>query len=116
MSHLPPGFDPKYIQFFLRVQFCANLLVNFDMGILPAGSIKIKKELGLNNVWFGFLGSVVYGGQVLGSALASGLLQKWNPKYALSMCLFLNISTLLIFTQTDVYVLSAFCRFCTGLF
>jgi len=32
------------------------------MGILPAGSLKIKEELGLNNKEFGALGSVVYFG------------------------------------------------------
>lgn len=61
-SHLPPDFEPKKIQLFLIVQFCANLLINFDMGILPAGSVKIKQELKLDNTWFGFLGSVVYAG------------------------------------------------------
>jgi len=29
----------------LMVQFAANLFVNIDMGILPAGSLKIKAEL-----------------------------------------------------------------------
>jgi sugar phosphate permease len=86
------------------------------MGILPACTVKIKDELSLDNTWFGFLGSVVYGGQVIGSAIASGVLQKCNPKTFLSVCLFLNIITLVIFTLTDVYILLAFCRMCTGLF
>ena len=33
------------IQIVLYVIFFANLFVNVDMGILPAGSTKIKKEL-----------------------------------------------------------------------
>jgi hypothetical protein len=50
------------ISLFLIVQFLANLFVNIDMGILPAGSTAIKEELGLNNSGFGALGSVVYFG------------------------------------------------------
>ena len=80
------------------------------MGILPASTVKIKTELGLDNTWFGFLGSVVYGGQVIGSAIASGALQKINPKFFLSVCLALNILTLFIFTMTDIYIVLALCR------
>jgi len=80
------------------VQFFANLFVNIDMGILPAGSVKIKEELNIENTRFGFLGSVVYFGQTIGSALATGVLQSCNPKLVLGSCLFLNIGTLIIFT------------------
>ena len=86
------------------------------MGILPAGSTVIKKELKIDNTWFGFLGSIVYLGQTIGSALATGMLQCCNPKLILSLCLFLNIFTLILFTLTDVYIILAFCRMCTGLF
>ena len=101
---------------FLLVQFSANLFVNIDMGILPACTVKIKDELGLDNTWFGFLGSAVYGGQVIGSAIASMVLHKCNPKLFLSICLFMNIITLFVFTLTDTYIVLAFCRMCTGLF
>ena len=73
-EHLPPEYDHKVIALIIYFLFFANLFFNIDMGILPAGSIKIKKELKLNNSQYGVLGSVVYFGQVLGSALASGLL------------------------------------------
>ena len=68
------------------------------MGILPAGSTKIKEELGIENAQFGFLGSIVYLGQTIGSVLASILLQYFNPKWVLGMCLFLNIGSLMVFT------------------
>ena len=100
---------------FIMVQFSANLFVNIDMGILPACTVIIMKELQLDKTWFGFLGSVVYLGQVIGSAIASGVLQKCNPKVFLSTCLFLNIITLFLFTMTDIYPLMAFCRMLTGL-
>jgi len=59
-NHLPSNIDPKIIRWFLYVQFFANLFVNIDMGILPAGSTRIKEEIGLENTEFGALGSVVY--------------------------------------------------------
>lgn len=59
---------------FVVTQFFINLFVNIDMGILPAGSTKIKEELGIENTQFGFLGSIVYLGQTVGSLLASVLL------------------------------------------
>ena len=57
---LPNGINENWIKIFLVVQFFANLFVNIDMGILPAGSTKIKQELNIENTRFGFLGSVVY--------------------------------------------------------
>ena len=100
----------------MYVQFFANLFVNIDMGILPAGSTKIKEELGLDNTQFGALGSVVYLGQTIGSALATFVLQTFNPKLILGLCLFLNIGTLILFTFTDIYAVLVVCRMCTGLF
>lgn len=86
------------------------------MGILPAGSTKIKAELNIENTLFGFLGSVVYLGQTLGSVLATGILQTCNAKHILGTCLFLNIGTLILFTLTNWYIILVLCRMCTGLF
>lgn len=86
------------------------------MGILPAGSTKIKEELGIDNTQFGALGSVVYLGQTIGSALATYVLQTFNPKVILGLCLGLNIGTLILFTFTDIYAILVVCRMCTGLF
>ena len=86
------------------------------MGILPAASVFIKEELDIENAKFGALGSVVYFGQTLGSVLASGVLQKYNPKNVLGLCLFLNIGTLIIFTVSELYAVLLLCRMFTGLF
>jgi hypothetical protein len=42
-----------------------------DMGILPAGAIKIQAELKMKDAEWGTVGAVVYFGQVIGSAIAS---------------------------------------------
>jgi len=86
------------------------------MGILPPASTKIKQELNIENTLFGFLGSVVYLGQLIGSGLATGILQNCNYKAILSTCLFCNIGTLILFTLTDWYMVLVLCRMFTGLF
>ena len=86
------------------------------MGILPASSTKIKYELGIENSQFGTLGSVVYLGQTIGSAMATVVLSKYNIKLVLSSCLFLNIASLIVFTLTDNYTILVVCRIFTGFF
>mmetsp|Transcript_16621 Transcript_16621/g.28327 ORF Transcript_16621/g.28327 Transcript_16621/m.28327 type:complete len:190 (+) Transcript_16621:831-1400(+) len=98
------------------VQFFANLFINIDMGILPAASVKVKGENRMENSQFGALGSVVYFGQTLGSAIATGMLHKVNAKPVLGICLFLNIGSLLLFTVTRHYPVLVLCRTLTGLF
>jgi predicted MFS family arabinose efflux permease len=113
---LPSDFEVKWIRIFLWTQFFANLFVNVDMGILPASSTKIKQQMGLDNTMFGFLGSIVYLGQTIGSIMSTGLLQKGNTKVIMSTCLFFNVFSLVLFTLTDVYIILVICRMCTGLF
>lgn len=43
-----------------------NLLINFDHGVMPAGSLAMKEDLGLSNTEFGWLGSVVFIGLTVG--------------------------------------------------
>ena len=49
----------------------ANMLVNFDHGIVPAATKEIKSDLNLDNIQLGLLGSVVYCGLLVGSLAAS---------------------------------------------
>lgn len=61
-SHLPEELelDPKIINRLLFILFFANLFLNIDHGILPAGTNNIKSDLSLSNSKFGTLGSVLY--------------------------------------------------------
>ena len=115
-SHLPEEYNLTVVKLTLYCIFFANLFLNIDMGILPAGSTVIKDELKMNNSQYGTLGSVVYFGQVLGAALASGLLAKVSPKILLFLCLLMNVSALLTFTFTDRFWLLAVSRGFTGVF
>jgi len=46
---LPEDIKPEWISTFLYVMFFANLFVNIDMGILPAGASVIIPQLGLTD-------------------------------------------------------------------
>ena len=86
------------------------------MGILPAGSTKIKKELSLNHSEYGTLGSFVYLGQTIGSALATGILAQYSPKIVLLLCMLFNIAVLNVFTITQNYWVLMMSRIFTGMF
>lgn len=109
-------FEQKIIVRLVYALFLANLFFNVDMGILPAGSTAIKKELNLDNAQFGSLGSVVYFGQTLGAALSSLVLRSCNTKYVLVVCITLNIISLIVFTLTTMFPVLMVCRMLTGVF
>ena len=47
-----------------------NLLINFDHGVMPAAAIRMQEDLDLNNMQFGWLGSIVFIGLTLGKLTA----------------------------------------------
>lgn len=61
-AHLPPSIQFATVKKFFYLQFFVNLLMMFDMGILPATTVKMQKELNMDNSTFGMLGSMVYFG------------------------------------------------------
>ena len=87
-----------------------------DNGILPAGSIDFKQEMGLGNTGFGTLGSCVYIGQLIGSVACPYLLKKYKPKLVLLGCLGLNIASLIVFTLTENFLFLCACKLATGIF
>jgi hypothetical protein len=48
-----------------------NILNNIDHGVLPAGSITIKQDLGMDNLQYGLIGSAVFAGLSVGSIVAT---------------------------------------------
>ena len=95
--------------------FCGNVLVNADHGALPAASEEIKAKMGLENVGFGALGTLVYAGLTLGSALAAkGFSNSKRVKPLLTTSLALNGVFLLAFTVSRSFPFNLFVRFMTG--
>ena len=54
------------ISFLFWVILVTDVLINVDHGCIPAASIYIKKDLDLNNVTLGVLGSMVFLGLTIG--------------------------------------------------
>lgn len=115
-AHLPEGYEKKWVQYFVLAQFMANLFVNIDMGILPASINKIESDLHIDDIRFGLLQTVIYVGQIVGSAFSSGLLTSKVQKWILCLCLSLNCVSLFLFTILNNFILLAACRCSTGLF
>ena len=79
--------------------FLSNVFCNVDHGTLPGCSNQIKESVGLNDVEFGTLGSVVYGGIVVGSVFATGIFSRSSwIKPIIVLTLALNSASLLVFT------------------
>ena len=97
------------------VVFLSNIWCNVDHGTLPGGAGQIKQSLGLNDFKFGILGSVVYGGMTLGSAVASATFQKaFLIKPTLYIVVIMNSGCLFLFTISSNFYVCAFLRFMIG--
>ena len=48
-DHLPPDMEERYVSQVFYILFFTDFVINMDIGILPACSIKIMNDLNLNN-------------------------------------------------------------------
>lgn len=93
-----------------------NVLVNVDHGWIPACTVTIKRDLGLDNASLGLLGSVVYVGLLLGSFTSPPIFHMLSVKYIILICILFNAICLVGFTMfSNFYVLWAY-RFGIGFF
>ncbi len=106
----------KYVNRFRWILFASNFCVNIDLGILPACTIKMSKDLDLDTSEFGGLGSVVYIGQAIGCIIVGFCFQYVDEFKAIPFGLTLNMLSLLFFTFLDDYWAMMICRGLTGLF
>lgn len=99
------------------IVFITNILINVDHGVLPACYEKIEKKIGINDFYFGMLGSVVYGGFVIGSAAAAAIYSVGSRiKPCLIITLVLNMMSLIAFTQSYSFFGMVTLRGFTGIF
>lgn len=57
-----------------------NVFVNFDHGIIPACTFKLKKELNIDDLFLGVLGSMVFMGLMSGSLVSGYMFTKYQCK------------------------------------
>lgn len=92
-------------------------MINVDHGSLPGGAEGIKAKADINNWSFGVLGSIVYLGLTLGSAVASASLSNGKLiKPTLAATLFLNAACLYGFTTTSNFYEMVLIRGLVGFF
>ena len=95
-THRPFSKFKRKIIFLLI--FCLNILINVDHGAIPAATTILKRELGLDNVSMGTIGSLVYLGLVLGAISAGPIFNAYSSKWVncvgiIASCFFLYFFT-----------------------
>jgi sugar phosphate permease len=110
-------YEPRKIYMIFCLIFMCNLIINIDHGAIPACSNEIKKEVQIQNLELGLLGSIVYVGLTFGSMLATGLYSRGRwIKPTIVSSIFLNSLCLYLFTESRVFFIMAFFRATIGFF
>jgi MFS family permease len=112
--HRPFGKFKRKIIFFLI--FMINVLINIDHGALPAATTILQRELGLDPLHLGAIGSLVYLGLVLGSISAGPIFQSYGSKWVVSISLIVSCFFLYFFTVAGTVFPLALCRIGCGFF
>lgn len=112
--HRPFGKSKRRVIFILI--FFINILINLDHGAIPAGTTKLKNELGLDNVALGIIGSFVFLGLVLGSLSAGIIFQTYSCKWTVNLSLLFSCFFLYFFTISENIIVLSLCRIGCGFF
>lgn len=110
------GFSKTMVMLVSFFMFVMDILINVDHGALPAASVFLKKDLDLDSVKLGILGSLVFGGLVCGSICATFFVNRLSYKTILSVSFLGNGIGLLTFTMTNRFLLLSLTRFFSGFF
>ena len=104
----------RWIIFFIFMLI--NLLMNFDHGIVPAATEQLRNYLDLTDSELGLFGSFVFIGVIIGSLISLTIINTFNRKYILMVCLVLCGFSLFLFTVTKQYALLCIDRVIVGVF
>ena len=111
------NYPDKQLYWIFFVNFFCSVMVNVDHGSLPGCSEEVKKKMNITNIGFGALGTAVYAGLTLGSAMGAKAYQNSkNIKLILASSLAVNGICLIGFTVSNNMSFNLFIRFCTGIF
>jgi len=98
------------------ILFFINLLINVDHGAIPAATTTLKRELGLDMVSLGTIGSLVYLGLVLGALSAGPIFSNYSSKWIIVVGLISSCFFLYFFTVAETQFPLALCRIGCGFF
>lgn len=93
-----------------------NILVNLDHGIIPSATGALKRDLKLNDSELGLFGSLVFVGNIIGSMISVSLINNFNRKHLIIICLILCGICLYGFTLLKNTMLLYFNRILVGMF
>ena len=113
---LPSNKTDRTLKFMYVVACFANLVINLDHGILPACTQEIMRDLHIDELGLGLLGTVVYVGLLLGSITSGPLLQNYSCKKIIAGSTLGNIISLFIFPISENFFLLCLSRGLVGFF
>jgi MFS family permease len=114
MLHRPFGKLRRKIIFLLI--FFVNVLINIDHGAIPAATTIMKRDLNLDNIALGTIGSLVYLGLVLGAMSAGPIFNMYGSKWIVILSVLTSCFFLYFFTIVHSIAMLAFCRTGCGFF
>ena len=112
--HRPFGKLKRKMIFLLI--FLLNILINIDHGAIPAATTILKRELGLDNVSMGTIGSLVYLGLVLGAISAGPIFSSYSSKWVNCIGIIASCFFLYFFTVSETQFPLALSRIGCGFF
>ena len=83
------------------VSLITNTFINFDHGIMPACTFKLKQELMIDDLFMGLLGSMVFMGLTSGSLVSGVLFTKYECKYLILFSLAMLVFCIIMFTFAE---------------
>lgn len=112
--HRPFGKFKRKLIFLL---ICGlNVLINVDHGAIPAATTILKRDLFLDNVSLGIIGSLVYLGLVLGAISAGPIFSSYSSKWVVVVSLIISSMFLYFFTVASGPFALSVCRIGCGFF
>jgi sugar phosphate permease len=114
VMHRPFGKFRRKIIFLLI--FFVNVLINFDHGAIPAATTIMKRDLDLDNIALGTIGSLVYLGLVLGAISAGPIFNIYGSKWIVILSVLVSCFFLYFFTIVTNVIWLALCRTGCGFF
>ncbi len=93
----------------------ANILLNYDTGVIPASLLQILKEIDLNFKEQALLGSLVYLGLSFASLFVGLIFAKYGPAKTCACAILINSLSCFLFSSSSQKLLLYFCRFLMGI-
>jgi hypothetical protein len=114
MTHRPFGKFKRKLIFLLL--FVINILINVDHGAIPAATKILKRDLMMDNISLGIIGSLVYLGLVFGAITATMIFQMYSSKWIVTTSLFISCFFLYTFTVSKNIIFLSISRIGCGFF